>query len=191
MALVRNGGFWVGLRRSPRSSEMGEIVIPRSIQSHTILDPQLNPARWPAVPSAAMSIGNSCRSEIPFPKSESVLPCFWVAGSKPASRDGSRPAGGSNNFAIRSKSRDNPLKRLEFRTEVRFGFRSAGFGFRSRRTLTLFRLVLISFRPILNSFHRSWGLEGALLGFASWVMAWNISKPERIRRSLNAIVYCS
>jgi hypothetical protein len=47
---------------------------------------------------------------------------------------------------------DKPLKRLDSQKEGRLGFHSVGFGFRSRRTLILFRLVLISFRRVWKTF---------------------------------------
>src|SRR5271166_1429375 len=47
---------------------------------------------------------------------------------------------------------DNPLKRLDSWKEGRLGFRSVGFGFRSCRTLILFRLVLIPFRRSWKTF---------------------------------------
>jgi hypothetical protein len=47
---------------------------------------------------------------------------------------------------------DKLLKRLDSWKNERLGFRSVGFGFRSCRTLILFRLVLISFRGIWKTF---------------------------------------
>jgi len=79
-----------------------------------------------------------------------------------------------------AKIGDKPLIRLDSWKETRFGFRSVGFGFRSRRTLILFQVALISFRRILNSFHPSWRLErGGVdpLRLAALQNAWGRRNP--------------